>query len=69
MCCAQATGTLANPVVVTSGYATRIVGATDGDDDSIIHWGVVKEGEPPMKIGEEYFVLTRDAGAEASHHH
>ena len=34
----------------------RVVGAIDIDDDSIVHWGVVEEGAPPIKIGEEYFV-------------
>jgi hypothetical protein len=65
-------GTASNPVRVTSSLASRIVGATDGDDDSIIHWGLVEEGKPPTKIGEEYFVLHRVAdaagGAHAAHH-
>lgn len=63
-------GTLANPVQVTSTLASRIVGATDIDDDSIIHWGLVEEGKPPVKIGEEYFVLKRTA-SDAHHdaHH
>ena len=34
----QPFGTEKNPVVVTSAFASRIVGATDVDDDSIIHW-------------------------------
>ena len=45
-------GTLANPVQVQSTLSSRIVGATDVDDDSIIHWGLVEEGKPPVKISE-----------------
>lgn len=54
-------GTEENPVVVTSSFSSRIVGATDPDDDSIIEWAEVKEGEPPLKIGAEWFVLKRVA--------
>lgn len=41
---------------VTSVMPYRVVGATDPDDDSIVHWGRVEAGAPPMKIGEEWFV-------------
>lgn len=34
----QPFGTLNNPVQVTSSLPSRIVGATDAIDDSIIHW-------------------------------
>ena len=54
---------------VTSTLASRIVGATDGDDDSIIHWGLVEEGKPPVRIGEEFFVLQRVAEEGAGHGH
>lgn len=43
-------------MVVTSSMPYRIVGATDPDDDSIVHWGRVEAGKPPVKIGEEWFV-------------
>ena len=62
-------GTVENPVQVTSSLTSRIVGATDEDDDSIIHWGVVKAGEPPVLIGSEYFVLKQTAAPAAGHHH
>jgi len=62
-------GTKANPVQVTSTLASRIVGATDVDDDSIIHWGLVEEGKPPVQIGEEFFVLSRVADAAGEHAH
>lgn len=52
-------GTLENPVQVTSSLPSRIVGATDAMDDSIIHWGLVEEGKGPVQIGEEFFVLKR----------
>ena len=66
---AQPLGTQANPVQVASTLTSRIVGATDVDDDSIIHWGLVEEGKPPVKIGEEYFVLKRSATIPESHLH
>ena len=53
---AASTGTKESPVVVTSSMPYRIVGATDPDDDSIVHWGRVEAGKPPVKIGEEWFV-------------
>ncbi len=62
-------GTASNPVRVTSSLSSRIVGATDADDDSIIHWGLVEEGKPPTKIGEEFFILHRVADAAGGHGH
>mmetsp|Transcript_9943 Transcript_9943/g.17068 ORF Transcript_9943/g.17068 Transcript_9943/m.17068 type:complete len:152 (-) Transcript_9943:534-989(-) len=59
-------GTEANPVVVTSMFEERIVGATDPDDDSIVCWGIVRLGKPPVMIGAEYFVLKQIEGA--GHH-
>ena len=59
-------GTLENPVEVTSTLPTRIVGATDPDDDSIVCWGLLEEGKPPLQIGGEWFVLKRTG--EAAHH-
>lgn len=49
-------GTKEEPCVVTSSMPYRIVGATDPDDDSIVHWGRVEAGKPAVKIGEEWFV-------------
>mmetsp|Transcript_19639 Transcript_19639/g.48612 ORF Transcript_19639/g.48612 Transcript_19639/m.48612 type:complete len:193 (-) Transcript_19639:309-887(-) len=49
-------GTEENPCVVESIMPWRIVGGTDPDDDSIVHWGLLEAGEPPMKIGQEWFV-------------
>jgi len=59
-------GTLENPVVVTSMFKERIVGAIDPDDESIICWGLVKVGADPVKIGDEYFVLKQLEGG--GHH-
>lgn len=78
-------------MVVTSTLSSRIVGATDGDDDSIIHWGIVHEGQEPVKsarrrvrrgcsvvrvahprcpsVGEEWFILKRNADSGAPGHH
>lgn len=64
-------GTRDNPVQVTSSLASRIVGATDPDDDSIIHWGLVEEGKGPVQIGDEWFALKRvrdAAGGHGGHH-
>lgn len=87
---AQPNGTREKPVVVTSTLSSRIVGATDGDDDSIIHWGIVHEGQDPVKsarrrgrggsvarvahprrpsVGEEWFILKRNADGGAPGHH
>ncbi|KAK3247948.1 hypothetical protein CYMTET_42568 [Cymbomonas tetramitiformis] len=60
------TGTEENPVVVTSMFTERIVGASDPDDDSHVIWSVVKEGAAPKLIGGEYFIL-KQVG-EPPHH-
>ena len=52
----QPNGTKESPVVVTSSMPYRVVGATDPDDDTIVHWGRVEAGKPPVKIGSEWFV-------------
>lgn len=54
-------GTETIPVEVTSEFEERIVGVPDPDDDSLVWWGVIKEGEPPKQIveGGEFFVLKR----------
>lgn len=61
-------GTQENPVKVTSIADSRIVGATDEDDDSIVHWGLVRAGAPPVKIGQEWFTLLRIHEAGEEHH-
>ena len=54
-------GTPEKPVVVTSSFSERIVGVTDPEDDSIVVWDFIREGEPPKQIIEngEYFVLKK----------
>jgi len=54
-------GTPEKPVVVTSSFSERIVGVTDPEDDSIVVWDFIREGEPPKQIVEngEYFVLKK----------
>ncbi|KAI3435026.1 hypothetical protein D9Q98_003078 [Chlorella vulgaris] len=54
-------GTEENPVVVPSEYGERIVGVNDPDDDSLVWWGVIEDGQPPKQIieGGEFFVLKR----------
>lgn len=62
------TGTEENPVVVTSLFEERIVGATDPDDDSLVEWGIVKLGAAPKLIGSEYFVLKQIGDGSHGHH-
>jgi cytochrome c oxidase subunit 5b len=54
-------GTPEKPVVVTSSFSERIVGVTDPEDDSIVIWDFIREGEPPKQVVEngEYFVLKK----------
>ena len=54
-------GTEDSPVEVTSEFSERIVGCADPDDDSIVWWGVIEEGQPPRQIveGGEFFVLKK----------
>merc|ERR1711904_72366 len=54
-------GTPEKPVVVTSSFSERIVGVTDPEDDSIVVWDFIRQGEPPKQIIEngEYFVLKK----------
>lgn len=63
-------GTEDNPVEVTSAFSERIVGVTDLDDDSLVWWGVIEEGQPPKQIieGGEYFVLKRIEDPTGGHH-
>jgi hypothetical protein len=52
-------GTETEPIVVPSTQAERIVGVTDPHDDTMVIWGVLKEGEPPRQLvaGGEFFVV------------
>lgn len=43
-------GTEDNPVVVTSSYSERVVGVPDPDDDSLVWWGIIEEGQPPKQV-------------------
>ena len=60
-------GTKESPCVVESTMEYRVVGSPDPDDDSIIHWGRLEEGAPPMKIGSEWFVHKRVGGGHGHH--
>jgi cytochrome c oxidase subunit 5b len=39
----------------------RIIGVTDPEDDTLVIWGVIREGEPPKQLvaGGEFFVLKK----------
>lgn len=39
----------------------RIIGVTDPDDDTLVIWGIIREGEPPKQLvaGGEFFTLKR----------
>eukprot|EP00887_Chlorella_sp_A99_P003390 scaffold7.g3390.t1 len=62
-------GTEENPVVVTSELSERIVGCVDPDDDSLVWWGIIEEGQPPKQIveGGEFFVLKRIPSSGGHH--
>lgn len=62
-------GTEENPVEVPSTFAERIVGVPDPDDDSLVWWGLIEDGQPPKQVieGGEFFVLKKLPG-QASHH-
>ena len=38
-----------------------VIGSADPDDDSLVWWGIIEEGQPPKQIidGGEFFVLKR----------
>ena len=63
-------GTADNPVVVPSIEPSRIVGVPDPDDDSLVWWAMIEEGDGPRQIieGGEYFVLKRIPGGDSHHH-
>ncbi|KAI8474606.1 MAG: hypothetical protein J3K34DRAFT_407573 [Monoraphidium minutum] len=54
-------GTEDNPIIVPSLLAERIIGVTDPHDDTLVIWGIVREGEPPKQLvaGGEFFTLSR----------
>ena len=54
---------------VTSSFSHRVVGVPDPNDDSIIWWGHIKEGEGPRQLveGGEFFVLKRIPGGGHGH--
>jgi cytochrome c oxidase subunit 5b len=56
-------GTESDPIVVPALLSERIIGVTDPDDDTLVVWGVVREGEPPKQLvpGGEFFTLRRVA--------
>jgi cytochrome c oxidase subunit 5b len=56
-------GTAATPIHVPSVDSERIIGVVDPEDDTLVLWGIIKEGEPPKQLvqGGEFFVLRRAA--------
>lgn len=56
-------GTETEPVCVPSLEAERIIGVTDPEDDNLVVWGILKEGEGPRQFVEngEYYTLKRVA--------
>lgn len=64
-------GTVEAPVVVPSIFSHRVVGVPDPDDDSLVWWGLIEEGDPPKQIIEngEYFVLKREISEDSHGHH
>lgn len=54
-------GTEDNPIQVPALLGERIIGVTDPEDDTLVIWGIIREGEPPKQLvaGGEFFVLRR----------
>jgi len=54
-------GTEDNPIQVPALLDERIIGVTDPDDDTLVIWGVIRQGEPPKQLvaGGEFFVLKK----------
>lgn len=52
-------GTEDKPIIVPSSEPERIIGVTDPDDDTLVIWGIIREGDPPRQLvtGGEFFVL------------
>lgn len=48
-----------DPIVVPSLEPERIIGVTDPEDETLVVWGILKEGEPPRQFVEngEFYVL------------
>lgn len=54
-------GTEDNPIQVPALLNERIIGVTDPEDDTLVIWGVIREGEAPKQLvaGGEFFVLQK----------
>lgn len=54
-------GTEDSPIMVPSLLSERIIGVTDPEDDTLVIWGIIREGEPPKQLvaGGEFFSLKR----------
>ncbi|WIA14896.1 hypothetical protein OEZ85_001612 [Tetradesmus obliquus] len=54
-------GTADNPIQVPALLGERIIGVTDPEDDTLVIWGVIREGEQPKQLvaGGEFFVLKK----------
>eukprot|EP00882_Tetradesmus_deserticola_P001003 GHRQ01001086.1.p1 GENE.GHRQ01001086.1~~GHRQ01001086.1.p1 ORF type:complete len:162 (+),score=67.08 GHRQ01001086.1:129-614(+) len=54
-------GTEDSPIQVPALLGERIIGVTDPEDDTLVIWGVIREGEPPKQLvaGGEFFVLKK----------
>ncbi|GLC41307.1 hypothetical protein PLESTB_001077100 [Pleodorina starrii] len=52
-------GTEEDPIVVPSLEPERIIGVTDPEDETLVVWGILKDGEPPRQFVEngEFYVL------------
>lgn len=43
-------GTAENPVEVPSEFDHRVVGVPDPDDDSLVWWGIIEDGQPAKQV-------------------
>lgn len=52
-------GTENDPIVVPSLEPERIIGVTDPEDDNLVVWGILRNGEAPRQFieGGEFYTL------------
>jgi cytochrome c oxidase subunit 5b len=54
-------GNETDPIVVPSLEGERIIGVTDPEDDNLVVWGILRDGEPPRQLieGGEFYLLSK----------
>lgn len=54
-------GNETEPIVVPSLEGERIIGVTDPEDDNLVVWGILRDGDPPRQLieGGEFYMLKK----------